>query len=83
MNKCKHYVKENGSCRKFTNLHDSMDSIKYCIESPCPYEESMTNFELIKSMNEKEMLVFLTELCKNAQKSGSDVIACIDKALRS
>lgn len=61
MSVCKYYVKEDGGCRKFTDLSNPMNHIEYCVKSPCPYEKPLTNYEHIKSMSVDEFAEWISK----------------------
>ena len=34
---CKHYDKENGWCKLFSNFSHAMPDVEYCVEGACPH----------------------------------------------
>lgn len=46
---CKHYDTENGWCKFFTDWHDAMPDVEYCLQGPCSHYEKPYHEMTIKT----------------------------------
>ena len=60
-NRCTNYDKEFECCRILSDWSEAMPALQPCIESPCKYFKSYTNYDRIKSMSVEEMAEYLSD----------------------
>lgn len=79
MTNCKYYDAENGWCKKFSDWHDAMPDIEYCVEGPCEYYELNRNTISVDAMYDIGDMVFMADYYDGwYMPIGPFVIDCIN-----